>query len=197
MTGRSDSVDQVWLSKADVTEVEERYVLDALRSGWITPLGPEVDAFEAEVAERVGARGAVALASGTAALHLALLEVGARPGTLVVVSSMTFAASANAIAYTGATPVFVDSHLGDGNIDPDLLLTAIDTLKAEGQRVAAVMTVDLFGRCADYSAITAGLADRGIPLVEDAAEALGASTPLAGPAPSGQRPCCRSTGTRS
>ncbi len=171
-------MDQVWLSKADVTEVEERYVLDALRSGWITPLGPEVDAFEAEVAERVGARGAVALASGTAALHLALLEVGARPGTLVVVSSMTFAASANAIAYTGATPVFVDSHLGDGNIDPDLLLTAIDTLKAEGQRVAAVMTVDLFGRCADYSAITAGLADRGIPLVEDAAEALGASTPF-------------------
>lgn len=181
MTGRPPAVNPIWLSKADVTEVEEQYVLAALRSGWVTPMGPEVDAFEAEVAARVGVGGALALSSGTAALHLALLELGARPGTAVVLSSMTFAASANAVAYTGADPVFVDSQLADGNVDPALLLDAVDTLRAEGRSVAAVMTVDLFGRCADYGALVAGLADRGVALVEDAAEALGARSP-AGPA---------------
>lgn len=181
MNGRARSVDQIWLSKADVTEVEERYVLAALRSGWVTPLGPEVDAFEAEVAERVGVAGALALSSGTAALHLALLELGAKPGTAVVVSSMTFTASANAVAYTGAEPVFVDSQLSDGNVDPALLLEAVDTLHAEGRPVAAVMAVDLFGRCADYGAVVGGLADRAVPLLEDAAESLGAHS-SAGPA---------------
>ena len=166
---------RILLSKADVTEVEERYVLDAVRSGWVAPLGPHVDAFEAEIAERVGVGGALALSSGTAALHLALLQLGAEPGTVVVVSSMTFAASANAIMYTGASPVFVDSQESDGNVDPALLIEAVDTLKREGTTVAAVMTVDLFGRCADYGAIVDALAERGVPLLEDAAEALGAS----------------------
>lgn len=166
---------RILLSKADVTEVEERYVLDAVRSGWVAPLGPHVDAFEAEIAERVGVGGALALSSGTAALHLALLQLGAKPGTVVVVSSMTFAASANAIVYTGASPVFVDSQESDGNVDPALLIEAVDTLQREGTTVAAVMTVDLFGRCADYGAIVDALAERGVPLLEDAAEALGAS----------------------
>jgi dTDP-4-amino-4,6-dideoxygalactose transaminase len=166
---------RILLSKADVTEVEERYVLDAVRSGWVAPLGPHVDAFEAEIAERVGVAGALALSSGTAALHLALLQLGAKPGTVVVVSSMTFAASANAIVYTGASPVFVDSQESDGNVDPALLIEAVDTLQREGTTVAAVMTVDLFGRCADYGAIVDALAERGVPLLEDAAEALGAS----------------------
>ena len=165
---------RILLSKADVTSVEEAYVLDALRSGWIAPLGPHVDAFEAEVAERVGVQGALALSSGTAALHLALLELGARPGTAVVLSSMTFAASANAVVYTGASPVFVDSLHRDGNVDPELLIAAIDTLRSEGTSVAAVMTVDLFGRCADYTQIVGELAERNIPLIEDAAEAFGA-----------------------
>lgn len=166
---------RILLSKADVTEVEERYVLDAVRSGWVAPLGPHVDAFEAEIAERVGVGGALALSSGTAALHLALLQLGAKPGTVVVVSSMTFAASANAIMYTGASPVFIDSQESDGNVDPALLIEAVDTLQREGTTVAAVMTVDLFGRCADYGAIVDALAERGVPLLEDAAEALGAS----------------------
>ncbi|WP_127782096.1 aminotransferase class I/II-fold pyridoxal phosphate-dependent enzyme [Rhodococcus sp. X156] len=165
---------RIFLSKADVTEVEEQYVLDAVRSGWVAPLGPHVDAFEAEIAERVGVAGALALASGTAALHLALLELGAKPGTAVVVSSMTFAASANAIAYTGASPVFVDAQASDGNVDPQLLIDAVDTLQAEGTTVAAVMTVDLFGRCADYDEIVEALDARGVALLEDAAEALGA-----------------------
>jgi dTDP-4-amino-4,6-dideoxygalactose transaminase len=167
---------RIFLSKADVTDVEEAFVLDALRSGWVAPLGPHVDAFEAEVAERVGVGHALALASGTAALHLALLHAGARPGTTVVVSTMTFAASANAVAYTGAEPVFVDCDEADANVDASLLIEAVDTLLSEGTEVAAVMVVDLFGRCADYDRIVSGLEARGIPLIEDAAEALGART---------------------
>jgi dTDP-4-amino-4,6-dideoxygalactose transaminase len=165
---------RIYLSKADVTEVEEHYILDAIRSGWVAPLGPHVDAFEAEMAARAGVSHALALASGTAALHLGLLELGAGPGTAVIVPSMTFAASANPVVYTGAEPVYVDSR-ADGNVDPDLLLEAIDTLQAEGTRVVAAMSVDLFGRCADYDEILPGLLERSIPLIEDAAEALGAT----------------------
>ena len=169
MTGR------IHLSKPDVTEHEERLVVEALRSGWVAPLGPMVDRFESEVAKRVGVAGALALSSGTAALHLALLDVGAGPGRVVVVPTMTFAASANAVVYTGAKPVFVDADPRDGNVDPGLLMEAVDTLRREGKDIAAVMTVDLFGRCADHATIAPALADRGIPLLEDAAEALGAT----------------------
>ncbi|MBB1023688.1 MULTISPECIES: DegT/DnrJ/EryC1/StrS family aminotransferase [unclassified Dietzia] len=165
--------ERIFMSKADISDAEEEAVRRAIRSGWVAPLGPEVDSFETEVAQRLGVKGALALSSGTAALHLALLHLGARPGTAVVVSSMTFAASANAIAYTGAEPVFIDCQ-DDGNIDPDLLFQAIDTLHAEDTEVVAAMTVDLLGRCCDYTEIEAGLAKRGVPLLEDAAESLGA-----------------------
>lgn len=164
----------IHLSKADITEAEEKCVLEAIRSGWVAPLGPDVDAFEAEIAARTHVPHALALASGTAALHLGLLGLGAGPGTAVIVPSMTFAASANPVVYTGAQPVFVDSG-ADGNVDPKLMMTAIDTLQAEGTRVVAAMSVDLFGRCADYDEIVPGLQARGIPLIEDAAEALGAT----------------------
>lgn len=166
---------RIHLSRADVGATEEQYVLAALRSGWVAPLGPDVDRFEAEMAHRVGATEALALSSGTAALHLGLLGLGARPGTVVVCASMTFAASANAIEYTGATPVFVDSDAIDGNVDPMLVLEAVDTLQAEGVEVAAALIVDLFGRCADYPRLSAGLAARGVPILEDAAEALGST----------------------
>ncbi|MEO6020994.1 MAG: aminotransferase class I/II-fold pyridoxal phosphate-dependent enzyme [Knoellia sp.] len=164
---------RIHLSRAHVTEVEEKYVLEALRSGWVAPLGPMVDRFEQEIAERCGVSGALALSSGTAALHLALLDVGAGPGTVVVLPTMTFAASANAVAYTGAEPVFVDSG-PDANVDVDLLVETVEALLAEGQKVVAVMSVDLFGRCCDYTPLEGRLADLGVPLVEDAAEALGA-----------------------
>jgi dTDP-4-amino-4,6-dideoxygalactose transaminase len=166
--------DRIHLSKPDVTEHEERLVIEALRSGWVAPLGPMVDRFESEVAQRVGVAGALALSSGTAALHLALLDVGAGPGRVVVVPTMTFAASANAVIYTGAEPVFVDADPRDGNVDPGVLVDAVDTLRREGVDIAGVMTVDLFGRCADYANVAPALADRGIALIEDAAEALGA-----------------------
>lgn len=167
--------DRILMSQAQVTEVEEAYVLDAVRSGWVAPLGPHVDAFEREVAERVGVGHALALSSGTAALHLALLHLGARPGTKVVTSSMTFAATANAVAYTGAEPVFVDSQDSDGNVDAALLLEAVSTLQGEGETVAAAIPVDLFGRACDYDVLVPGLAELDVPLLEDAAEALGAS----------------------
>jgi len=166
--------ERIHLSRAHVTDVEEKYVLEALRSGWVAPLGPMVDRFEQEVAQRSGVAGALALSSGTAALHLALLELGAAPGTVVVLPSMTFAASANAVAYTGAEPVFVDST-EDANVDVDLLVETVETLLSEGRTVTAVMTVDLFGRCCDYTALGDRLERLGVPLVEDAAEALGAS----------------------
>jgi dTDP-4-amino-4,6-dideoxygalactose transaminase len=165
---------RIHLSKADTTEVEERYILNAMRSGWVAPLGPDVDAFEAEMAARAGVPHALALASGTAALHLGLLGLGAGPGTAVIVPSMTFAASANPVIYTGAEPVFIDSG-ADCNVDPALLMKALDTLQSEGTPVVAAMSVDLFGRCADYDEIIPGLAERGIPLIEDAAEAVGAT----------------------
>lgn len=167
--------ERIYLSMADVTEVEERHVLRALRSGWVAPLGPDVDAFEREMAKQVGVKHALALSSGTAALHLALLHLGARPGTVVVLPSLTFAASANAVIYTGAEPVFVDSQASDGNVDPHLLIEAVDVLRAEGREVVAAMTVDLFGRACDYDVIEPALAERGVPLLEDSAEALGAS----------------------
>ncbi len=164
---------RIHLSRAQVTEVEEELVLEALRSGYLAPLGPMVDRFESAVAERVGVAAAVAVSSGTAALHLALLGVGAGPGRIVVLPSLTFVASANAVLYTGAEPYFVDSSPEDGSVDPELLLTAVRSLLEAGDDVAAVMTVDIFGRACDYAAIEPALAELGVPLVEDAAEGLG------------------------
>ncbi|HBO55368.1 MAG TPA: pyridoxal-5'-phosphate-dependent protein, partial [Janibacter terrae] len=167
--------ERILMSQALVGDLEEKYVLDAVRSGWVAPLGPHVDAFEREIAERVGVRHALALSSGTAALHLALIHLGARPGTKVVTSSMTFAATANAVAYTGAEPVFVDSQDSDGNVDAPLMLEAVEALQSEGEEVVAAIPVDLFGRAVDYDVLVPGLAELGVPLLEDAAEALGAS----------------------
>ena len=165
----------MYLSAPDVGPLEEQYVLDALRSGWVAPLGPDVDAFEREIAGRVGVPHAVALNSGTAALHLALLGLGIGPGDTVIVPSLTFAATANAVVYTGAEPYFVDCRPETGNIDPGLLAGALAVLRAEGVPVGAVITVDLFGTCADYRRIQAVSDEYGVPVVEDAAEALGST----------------------
>jgi len=125
------------------------------------------------MAERLGVQHALALCSGTAALHLALLEMGAGPGTTVVLPSLTFGASAWPVRYVGAEPVFVDSG-PDANLDVEQFLAAVDAVMAEGTPVIA-MSVDMFGRCADYDALVPALAERGVPLLEDAAEAVGAS----------------------
>ena len=167
--------ERILMSSPDVGEVEERYLLEAFRSGWIAPLGPDVDAFEREVAERVGVRYAAALSSGTAALHLGLLTLGVGHGDTVVTSTLTFAATANAIVYTGGRPYFVDAEPSSGNMDPVLLEKALAQLQASGERVSAIVPVDLFGKAADYTRILP-IAERfGVPLLADAAEALGAS----------------------
>ncbi|SCG60923.1 DegT/DnrJ/EryC1/StrS family aminotransferase [Micromonospora halophytica] len=166
---------RIHLSAPDVGPLEESYLTRALRSGWAAPAGPELDEFEREVAERTGTRAAVAVSSGTAALHLALLSTGAGPGTVVVVPSLTFVATANAVRYTGAEPVFVDCDPETGNIDVALVGDLLDSMRAQRRRIAAVVPVDMFGCCADYTSLLPLCAAAGVPVVADAAEALGAS----------------------
>lgn len=169
------NADPIYLSNPDVGENEEQAVLNAVRSGWVAPLGPDVDAFERELAHRTEMTHSVALSSGTAALHLALLGIGVLPGDVVLTASMTFAATANAIVYTGAEPYFIDSVEATGNIDPELLERALKELLAAGERVAAIVPVDLLGKVANYSALEDIATQYGIPLISDAAESLGAS----------------------
>lgn len=163
------------MSTPDVGELEEQYVVSAIRSGWIAPLGPDVDGFESEMSRRIGVDHAVALASGTAALHLGLLALGVGAGHIVVTSTMTFAATANAIVYTGATPYFVDSDPVTGNMDPDLLEEALSKLERRGTPAAAVVPVDLLGKAANYSRIGPICEEHGVVMFCDAAESLGAS----------------------
>lgn len=167
--------DRIYMSSPDVGELEESYVAAAMRSGWIAPLGPDVDGFELDVASRVGVDFAIALSSGTAALHLGLLGLGVGPGDIVVTSTMTFAATANAIIYTGATPFFVDCELATGNMDPELLREALTTLTADGARVKAVVPVDLLGKAVNYTEILAIADEFGLPVLSDAAESFGAT----------------------
>lgn len=167
--------ERIYMSSPDVGELEEQYVVAAMRSGWIAPLGPDVDAFERELAERVGVAHAVALSSGTAALHLGLLGLGVGPGDVVLTSTMTFAATANAIVYTGAEPFFIDCELSTGNMDPALLREALEQLAANGERAAAIVPVDLLGKAVNYTEICAIAEEFGVPVLADAAESLGAS----------------------
>jgi dTDP-4-amino-4,6-dideoxygalactose transaminase len=164
--------DRIYLSPPDVGEAEIDAVVAAMRSGWIAPVGPDLTAFEAELAERAGRRHGVGLSSGTAGLHLALLEAGVEPGDHVLVSTLTFAASANAVAYTGAIPVFVDSEAETWNMSPDLLAEAIGSLPVPPK---AAVVVDLYGQCAAYDRIVPLLDAHGVALIEDAAEAIGAT----------------------
>jgi dTDP-4-amino-4,6-dideoxygalactose transaminase len=166
---------RVFLSAPDVTDVERNLLLEAFDSGWITSVGASLDAFEVAVAEMAGVEHAVALSSGTAGLHLALLTVGVQPGDEVFVSSFTFAATANAIRYCGATPVFIDSDTTSWNLDPALLADALATAAGANRLPKAVLAVDLYGQCADYDQIESLCAQYGVALVEDAAEALGAA----------------------
>lgn len=165
---------RIYLSPPHVFGDEQSLVADAFASNWIAPLGPHVDAFEKEFQGVVDVPHAVALSSGTAALHLAmeLLGVGARDH--VICSSLTFSASANPIRYQGATPVFVDSDK-TWTMDANLLEDALKSGDAAGRRAKAVIAVDLYGQCADYQPILELCGRYGVPLVEDAAEALGAT----------------------
>ena len=163
---------RVLLSGPDVGELEEEFLLRAFRSGWIAPVGPDLEAFETELAAKVGVSYAVGLSSGTAALHLGLLGLGVRPGDLVITSTMTFAATANAITYCGAEPVFVDCS-SDGNMDPVQLHRALKNSIRGKKKPAAIVPVDLLGRPADYDRILPIAAEFEVPVLVDAAESLG------------------------
>jgi pyridoxal phosphate-dependent aminotransferase EpsN len=166
--------ERIYLSPPHLTGLELGYVQEAFASNWIAPLGPQVDAFEQEFASAVGARYALALASGTAALHLALQLVGVSQGDEVLISTLTFAGSVYPIVYLGAKPVFVDSEQRSWNMDPGLLADLLATRARQNRLPKTVVVVHLYGQCADLDAI-AEICDRyGVALVEDAAEALGA-----------------------
>jgi dTDP-4-amino-4,6-dideoxygalactose transaminase len=167
---------RLFLSPPDVGPRERELLLDAFDSNWIAPLGPHVDAFEREFAEFVGVGDAAALSSGTAALHLALVLLGVGAGDDVLVPSLTFAATANAVTYVGARPVFLDSEWSTWNVDPALVEEELDARARAGRpQPAAAIVVDLYGQCATWDPILEVCARHGVPVVEDAAEALGAT----------------------
>ncbi|GIF16493.1 DegT/DnrJ/EryC1/StrS family aminotransferase [Actinoplanes teichomyceticus] len=166
---------RIHLSPPDVTDVERKLLLEAFDSNWVAPAGPDLDAFEAGCAELVGVRHAVALSSGTAALHLGLIAAGVRRGDTVLVPSFTFAASANAVVYLGARPVFLDSTPESWNIDPGLVAAELRDRAVHGRLPRAVIAVDMYGQCADYEPLLDACDRYGVPLIEDAAEALGAT----------------------
>ena len=165
---------RVFLSPPDIGDLEKEFVLGALESGWAAPSGPDLVAFESAVAHLCGRRFGVGVSSGTAALHLALVALGVSRDDVVICSTMTFVATANAISYTGALPVFVDSEIETGNIAPELLENSIQAILASGRKIGAVIPVDFLGKAADYTAILEICTRFGIPVVADAAESLGA-----------------------
>ncbi len=166
--------DRIHLSPPDMTERERASLLAAFDSNWIAPAGPALNEFEARLRAVTATEDALAVTSGTAALHLGLLALGIGAGDVVVAPTLTFVASANAIRYVNAVPHFVDCDPHTGNMSPDALERALTDLYHAGVRVKAVMTVDLYGACANYREIEAICAYFGVPIIEDAAEAIGA-----------------------
>lgn len=166
---------RIYLSSPHMGTLERGYVDDAFASNWIAPLGPHVDAFQEEFARCVGTPHALALSSGTAALHLALQLVGVGPGDDVMVSTLTFSASVNPIRYLGACPVFIDSERTSWNMDPALLEEELAMRARLGRLPRAVVVVHLYGQSADLDPLMATCDRYGVPVVEDAAEALGST----------------------
>lgn len=165
--------EKIWLSSPHMGEKELEFVKDVFQSNWIAPLGPQVDGFEQDLQHYTGTKHVAALSSGTGALHLALILLGVKRDDEVLCQSMTFSASANPISYLGATPVFIDSERDTWNMDPELLEKAIKERLRKGKKPKAIIPVHLYGMPAKMKEITAIAARYEIPVVEDAAEALG------------------------
>jgi pyridoxal phosphate-dependent aminotransferase EpsN len=164
---------RIHLSVPHMGPNEARYVRETFASNWLSTVGPQLDAFERAFADRVGLP-AVALGSGTAAIHLGLRLLGVGPGDEVLVSDLTFVASVNPIGYLGARPVFVDSDAVSWNMSPALLAEALEDRVRRNRRPKAIVVVHLYGQTADLDPILAEAARHGVPVLEDAAEALGA-----------------------
>jgi len=166
---------RIYLSPPHMSGEELTMVQEAFASNWIAPLGPHVDAFEKEVAAFAGVKHAAALSSGTSAIHLALRLLGVQPGDEVLCPTFTFSASANPILYEGAKPVFIDSESATWNMDPALLGDELAACAARGRLPRAAIVVDLYGQCADYDPILEACGRYEVPVIQDAAEALGAT----------------------
>jgi dTDP-4-amino-4,6-dideoxygalactose transaminase len=167
--------ERVFLSPPHMSGREARFIQEAFQSNYIAPLGPQVDAFEKEFCEKVGISHAVALSSGTAAMHLAMHNIGIEPGDEVWASTLTFIGSVTPITFLGGTPVFIDSDRTSWNMDPSLLSEELEACREKGRLPRAVIPTDLYGQCSDMEKIVAICAPYHIPVIADAAEALGAS----------------------
>ena len=166
---------RIFLSPPHMGEAERRYVDEAFATNWVAPVGPHLAAFEAEVGAASGVRAAVGVSSGTAALHLALRLLGVGSGDEVFCPTFTFIASATPILYQGARPVFIDSDERSWNMDPALLAAALAQRAEQGRLPRAVVVTDIYGQCAEWDEILEVTGRYGIPVVEDAAEAAGAT----------------------
>ena len=165
--------EKIWLSSPHMGGTEIKYVHEAFETNWIAPLGPNVDGFEKSLCSYTGAKAASVLSSGTAAIHLALIMLGVGPGDEVMASSFTFSATINPITYLGATPVLIDSEADTWNMSPELLEKAIKDRISKGKKPKALILVHLYGMPANMEAIMELAHRYEIPLIEDAAEALG------------------------
>lgn len=165
---------RIYLSAPHMSGNENKYINEAIRSNWIAPLGPNVDLFEKELSEKIGVKAAVAVSSGTAAIHLALLLLNVKKGDKVFCSTLTFVASANPILYQGAEPVFIDSEPDTWNMSPQALKRAFVDAEKEGELPKAVIVVNLYGQSAKMDEILSICDSYGVPIIEDAAESLGA-----------------------
>ena len=166
---------RIWLSPPHMSENEQQYIQDAFKSNWIAPTGPNIDAFEGQIADFIGVQHVTALTSGTSALHLALVTLGVKQGDAVICQDLTFAASAFPIVYQGAEPIFIDSELETWNMNPLLLRKALEDLQEQGRKAAAIVVVHLYGMPAKMDEIMDIAAEFHVPVVEDAAEAIGST----------------------
>ena len=166
---------KIWLSSPHIGNNELKYVNEAFDTNWIAPLGPHVNAFEQGLQEQTKTKHAAALSSGTSAIHLALILLGVKAGDTVFCQSITFSASANPISYQRAKPVFIDSEMDTWNMDPKLLRTALEESKQSGNLPKAIIPVHLYGMPAKMNEILVIAHEYGVPVIEDAAEALGSN----------------------
>ena len=166
---------KIWLSSPHIGKNELNYVNEAFETNWIAPLGPHVNAFEEGLQEQTQTKHAAALSSGTSAIHLALILLGAKAGDIVFCQSITFSASANPISYQGAIPVFIDSENETWNMDPELLKIALEDAKQNNKLPKAIIPVHLYGMPAKINEIMTIAKEFGVPVIEDAAEALGSN----------------------
>ncbi|MFD0961399.1 DegT/DnrJ/EryC1/StrS family aminotransferase [Paenibacillus chungangensis] len=166
---------RIYLSPPHMSGKEKRYIEEAFMTNWIAPLGPNLDAFEQEMADKVGIAGAAAVSSGTAAIHLALQLAGVSAGDTVFCSSFTFVASANPIRYLGAEPVFIDSEPDSWNMSPAALERALEDAAHRGKLPRALLVVHLYGGLTRMSEVMALCGKYNVPVIEDAAESLGST----------------------